>query len=263
MKKKFDKYHYYSIAVQSPEADIETFNKMFKQNRDRNPKSLKEDFCGAFLICKEWVKANDKNTAIGVDLDPVPLNYGFKTIDKDLTEKQKKRLTILNDNVLSVYSEKVDLTIAVNFSYFIFKTREQLKEYFKSAYKSLNGSGVFLIDCFGGSESQEPNQEITIFKREKFNYIWDQKSFDPISNFAKFEIHFKLKGQKLRKRCFTYDWRMWTIPELREILDEVGFKKTLVYWEGTNKRGGGDGNFRVRKKGEDCQSWIAYLCAIK
>lgn len=65
------------------------------------------------------------------------------------------------------------------------------------------------------------------------------------------------------KDVFTYDWRMWSISELREIMDEVGFKETKVYWEGTNRLGGGNGVFSEVEKGEACLSWIAYIVGVK
>ena len=263
MKNHFNKYHYYTIAVQSPAADVDTFFKIYKENKGKLPSTLKEDFCGTFLICKEWVKRNPKNRAFGLDLDPAPLKYGLKLADRVLTSEQRERLSIINGDVLRVKTLPVDLTVAVNFSYYIFKTRKQLHAYFTSAYKSLDKNGILLIDSFGGSECQHPNKEVTRFKRQKFDYIWEQKSFDPVTNGAKFEIHFKVKGHGLKKRCFTYDWRMWTIPEIREIMLEAGFKKTLVYWEGTTRAGGGDGKYKVSEKGEDCAAWIAYICGIK
>ena len=36
---------------------------------------------------------------------------------------------------------------------------------------------------------------------------------------------------------------MWSLPEIREILKEVGFKESHVYWEGTDEDGEGDGVF--------------------
>lgn len=57
---------------------------------------------------------------------------------------------------------------------------------------------------------------------------------------------------------------MWSIPELRDILEDVGFKRTHVYWEGTDKDGEGDGVFkRIEVSDEDCESWVAYIVAEK
>ena len=99
---------------------------------------------------------------------------------------------------------------------------------------------------------------------DDFSYFWDLDSFDPISNHVMYYIHFKLKKEKERReKCFVYDWRMWTIPELREVLEEAGFSKSHVYWEGTTAEGEGDGNFTRTEKGEECEAWIAYVVAEK
>ena len=68
-------------------------------------------------------------------------------------------------------------------------------------------------------------------------------------------------GTKLRK-AFTYDWRLWTIPEIRECLADAGFRRSHVYWEGTDHATGeGDGTFRRTTVGEACGGWIAYIAA--
>jgi cyclopropane fatty-acyl-phospholipid synthase-like methyltransferase len=155
---------------------------------------------------------------------------------------------------------QVDIVAAFNFSYFIFKTRSIMKTYFTQAKKSLKPKGLFILDAFGGTDSQKANIEKT--KRRGFIYYWDQKSFDPVTYHAKFQIHFKLNNEtKKRENIFSYDWRLWTLPELRDLLEEVGFKKVYTYWEGTTKKGKGDGKFKRVTHGEECEGWIAYLVA--
>ena len=31
--------------------------------------------------------------------------------------------------------------------------------------------------------------------------------------------------------AFTYEWRLWAIPEVLEMLKEAGYAKSRVYWE--------------------------------
>ena len=52
---------------------------------------------------------------------------------------------------------------------------------------------------------------------------------------------------------------MWSIPEIREILEDAGFKHTVVYWEGDDDDGGGNGEFDVCEETEQCDSWVVYL----
>ena len=263
----FDKYFYYNLSVQSADADVEFFDRVYKELRSgKKAQSLREDFCGAFDICCEWVKLDSDKRAYGVDFDSEPLEYGKRSYIPRLSEPQKQRVELVKGDVLETPLKSVDITCAVNFSYFIFKERKVLKEYFQRVYNSLNENGVFVMDCFGGSQCQESNEEETEYEDEKFSYFWDQDSFDPLNNNAVFNIHFKRFGEAKRQKVFTYDWRMWSIPELKDILEEVGFKKTDIYWEGTDEDGEGDGVYTKVKdgeKGEECEAWVAYLVASK
>jgi cyclopropane fatty-acyl-phospholipid synthase-like methyltransferase len=259
---KFDKYEYYSKAVQSADNDVRFLKKVFRQIQKKEATTLREDFCGTFMICEEWVKMNREHQAYGVDLDSEPVDYGKKRILKSLKEEQQKRVHISLQNVLEPGLPTADIVAALNFSYYIFKQRQDLKRYFSQVFKSLKSDGVFVIDTFGGSESYEAHEEKT--RHQGFTYFWDQKNYEPLTNEAKFEIHFQIKGEKRRRRkAFTYDWRLWSIAELRDILNEVGFANVVVYWEGTTKDGEGDNNFKPSLKGEECESWIAYLACSK
>ncbi len=260
-RRVFDKYDYYFRSVQSAETDVHFLRKAFKELKGKEPRTLREDFCGTFALSCEWIKLNPKFDAYGVDLDPEPLAYGRSHNLPKLKSDQQKRLHLLEGNVLHWNLPTADLAIAMNFSYFVFKTRDVMKKYFTNVFKSLKKDGVFILDCFGGSQCFDAIEETT--NHRSFKYFWDQTGFDPVTNRALFHIHFQPKGQKKVEQVFTYDWRMWSLPELREILSEVGFKKTHVYWEGTTKSGEGNGVFTRTEKGEACESWIAYIAAEK
>lgn len=259
--KGFDKYYYYIESVQNPKGDAEFFLQTYKERKKKTPKVLREDFCGTFAICCEWAKLNKDFTAYGVDLDKEPIAYGKANYLPKLKEEQQARVKILNKNVLDKNLPKADVIGALNFSYFLFKRREDLKKYFANCLKTLNKDGVFIIDCFGGGQCQAAIEEETEFKN--FSYFWDQTNYNPVKNEAEFYIHFKLKGQAKIERVFHYDWRMWTIAELTDILEEVGFKKSTVYWEGNDSKGEGNGIFTPSEIGEECDSWIAYIVSEK
>ena len=46
-------------------------------------------------------------------------------------------------------------------------------------------------------------------------------------------------------------------------MDEAGFTRNQVYWEGTNRKGEGTGKFEVTEVGEECEGWVAYIIAEK
>ena len=68
----FDKYVYYNRSVQSPDVDTEFVADCYKELRGGQARVLREDFCGGFAVCCEWVKRHKKNRAIGIDLDELP-----------------------------------------------------------------------------------------------------------------------------------------------------------------------------------------------
>jgi hypothetical protein len=257
----FDKYHYYLKSVQNPSSDVLFLRDTYKELRGKEPATLREDFCGTFSICCEWVKLANRNRAYGVDLDSEPILYGLTHHVPKLQPPQRERVKVLQENVLNPGLPKADLIAAMNFSHFIFKERAMMKSYFHNCFATLNPGGLLVVDAFGGSQCQEANEEET--EHKDFSYYWDQESFDPVTNHAMFHIHFKLKGQKKLEKVFSYDWRMWSLPELREMMHESGFRKTHVYWEGSNKAGEGNGKFRAVEKGEECQAWIAYVVGEK
>ena len=199
----------------------------------------------------------------GVDIDPEPVAYGKEHYLSELTDEQKQVIDIREGNVLTGELPKVQMAFAFNFSYFTFKERHVLKQYFQNMYNSLEKDGVMVLDCFGGSKCQEANEEETEYEDEGYSYFWDQDSFNPVNNHAQFYIHFQKEGENKREKVFSYDWRMWSLPEIREILKEVGFKESHVYWEGTDEDGEGDGVFTRTELGEDCESWVSYIVGVK
>lgn len=258
-----EKYQLYEEAVQSPEGEVEILRDIYKQLRAKSAKILREDFCGSCALSSAWVKSQPKAQSYAVDLDLSPLHYAKTVHWNSLDKNAQKRLHIIEGNVLSAKTPLADIVAALNFSYFIFKDRERMKQYFKSAYKHLKSDGVFIIDLFGGLEAPKIYEERT--DRGSFIYSWECVEFNPIDHHIKFAIHFSLKdkGKSVFKNIFTYDWRLWSMPELKDILREVGFKKVFSFWEGDDGKGGGNGDFYISEREDNCESWIAYLAALK
>ena len=209
--KLFNKFEYYEQSVQNPPYEVDFVLKEYFRFRKKKPKLLREDFCGTAAISTEWVKRQPDHKALSVDLDPEPLAYNKEVHQNNLTVDQKSRLKIVQANVLNL-SSKADVTIAYNFSYFIFKERKKLLEYFKSVKKNLKPGGVFFLDAFGGPESFQ-----TVCDKKNhgpFTYYWDCKEFNLLTNDCTFAIHFERKGENIRRNVFLYHWRLWGIAEI-------------------------------------------------
>jgi hypothetical protein len=151
----------------------------------------------------------------------------------------------------------------MNLSYWIFKTRPELRHYFEQVHKSLVSDGIFFLDVYGGWETTKVQKERRKIGKGKkaFTYIWDQAEYDPITGYGTNYIHFRLPDGTNLKKAFSYDWRVWSIPEIRELLTEAGFKRITVYWEGEDENGEGDGIFTPAERGETCPVFISYITA--
>ena len=129
------KHKLYEESVQNHEADLEFMEEQFEKFRKRKAKTLREDFGGTAAMACDWVKLNPENKAWGIDLDPEPMKYGIENHYSKLNDEQKTRMEYIEGNVLHSYDFKADIIAAFNFSFFIFKKRAQLLEYFKKAYE--------------------------------------------------------------------------------------------------------------------------------
>jgi len=255
-----EKYDLYESSVQNPEADVAFISKEFKAAKGRQAISLREDFCGTGAMACHWVKTDPSRKAFGIDLDVEPISYGLDHHYLTMPESAQKRMQYIKGNVLSRYDFKTDIVVAFNFSYFLFKERKTLVQYFKSVNDHLNADGMFFIDLFGGTETRKELVESNKFKSHK--YIWDCDSYNPLTAECKYYIHFEKKGQRFEK-VFQYDWRMWDAKELQDVLTDAGFKNVQTYWEGVDKDGSGNGKFKKSFKAENCESWVTYISASK
>jgi len=266
-----DRHLLYTAAVQSVDPDIDFFKRVYKRHNGRPFRTLREDFCGTAALACEWVRRNEKNRAFGIDLDQETLAWAAKH-NVPALGKAAERLALTRGNVLDDSNPSADLIAALNFSFCVFKTRPFLLDYFRKVRSKLEPGGVFVLDIFGGTEAGAIDEEKRAIeaceafdgrKVPSFTYVWDQYRFNPVDHHIVCRIHFKLAdGTKLR-RAFVYDWRLWTIPELRELLEEAGFARSDVYVEGWDEEADDtDGIFRRRKKFENQSGWVAYVVGL-
>ncbi len=256
---QYDRYRLYEASVQSPKSDIDFALGLYKKLRGRKPRTLREDFCGVASNAIEFIKRDSTYSAVGIDLDPEALAYSRKHKLKRLTEQERKRLTLVREDVLKAAHIKNDLTIALNFSYFIFKDRITLLRYFKSVRAALRPGGIFVMDAFGGTDTMDTYKDERRYRN--FSYYWECQRFDVLTQECLYAIHFKWprKRGKFYKNAFRYDWRHWTLPELKDLLQEAGFRLADVYWEGSTSRGMGNGVFKKVKRADNIASWLCYI----
>lgn len=258
-----DIHDLYQRSVQDVVTEIDFVDGEFKRIRKRRASLIREDFCGTANTSCEWVRRRGTNRAIGVDLDQPTLDWGVAHNLSKLRPAQRDRVTLLNRNVLHPGREgsDVDAVLAMNFSYWIFKTRPLLRAYFSAVRKSLVSDGLFFLDFYGGPDSLKIAKERRACRG--FTYVWDQAAYDSLTGDYTCHIHFAFPDGSRIRNAFTYHWRLWNLVEIRELLAEAGFKRSTVYLEGDDGKGGGDGHFAPAKVGENCLAWLAYIVAEK
>ena len=161
---------------------------------------------------------------------------------------------------------KVDIVGVGNFSYCAFAPWDDLVKYFTCARRSLKKNGVIIIEAAGGPGMTEELRETTTFKRNGkfwFRFIWSQRAFDPIRHSLRFSISFQLPDETLLKDVFAYDWRLWTLPELRRALEDAGFSAVKWYWEDRDRHGKLSGPHRLVEKGKNDRSWVSFVVGLK
>lgn len=258
-----DKYVLYQRAVQSAEQDIEFLYETYKTVKGKEPRHLREDFCGTCLLSLNWAKLGDDFTAESYDIDPEPLEWGKKHNLLPAGEPATRVQQYLED-AREPSRQAPDVRCAQNFSYWIFKTRPEMLNYFRKVHQDLADDGMFVMDLHGGPESIQELEEETEMEDGSFTYVWDQDAINPITGEAKLHIHFRFPDGTEMTDAFTYDWRLWGLPELKEVLIDAGFSQVDCYWEGTDEDGeSGNGEFTISTEGDACLSYVAYLVAQK
>ena len=265
-----DKHALYEAAVQSVDADADFVERVYRKRNGAAPRDLREDFCGTAALACEWVRRGPDRRAWGIDLDVPTLDWGRRYRLAPLGE-DAARVHLIEGNVLDCADHHADVAVAMNFSFCVFRERAGLLRYFREVRRSLRAGGVFVIDIFGGTESGTVVTEKSPKPAEvqpdgrrvpAFTYIWEQAKFNPVDHEIVCHISFRLRGGKKIRRAFSYHWRLWTLPELRDLLADAGFESVDVYVEGWDDAADDtDGVFRKRVRFENQAGWVAYVVA--
>ena len=260
-----DRHLLYQQSVQDVETEIDFVEQTWSDLRQRPAVFLREDFCGTANTACEWVVRDENHQAVGIDLDMEVLEWGRLYNLAELEDGQFDRIELLNENVLRTRPGLADIILAMNFSYYLFMQRDELREYFVNALDSLVSDGILFLDAYGGYEAPmvlaEP-RECEDADGNEFTYIWEQAEFNPIDSCMTCHIHFEFPDKSRMDEAFSYRWRLWTLPEIREILYEAGFSQVDIYWEGTDeKKNEGNGIYMPAEIGDADPGWVCYIVA--
>ncbi len=268
-----DRHALYEVAVQGPDWDLDFLERAYRRwNGGREPRTFREDFCSTAALATAWAMRGPERRAWAVDLDPEPLAWARRH-RLPYVREVAKRVTLVRADVRTVATPKVDVACGLNFSWWVFKQRPDLLAYLRAAHRGLNAGGVLVLNAFGGTRGERPLVERTRKSAGNgpdgaptppFTYVWEQKRVDALGREILAHIHFELRDGRTLKRAFTYDWRMWTLPEIQEALREAGFRDVGVWTEGWDAESRThDGRLQRRATLENDDCWIAYIAAVK
>jgi hypothetical protein len=258
-----DRHRLYEQSVQCVEAEVDFIAERFERLRGRPARSLREDFCGTGAICCEWVRRDPGNRATGLDIDPGVLRWGHGHNVATLAPAQRRQVALIEADVLTARVPRSDVIIAMNFSYWLLKERATLRRYFVRVREQLADDGVLFLDAYGGYDAFRVITE----EREVddggdgFTYVWEQADYNPITGELRCHIHFDFPDGSRLERAFSYDWRLWTLPEIRELLAEAGFTRVICWWQGWDADDAPDGLFEPAERADADAGWICYVTA--
>ncbi|CAD5319676.1 unnamed protein product [Arabidopsis thaliana] len=167
---------------------------------------------------------------------------------------------------------KRDIVCAFNFSCCCLHKRSELVSYFKNARDALSKKGgIFVMDLYGGASAE--GQLKLQRKFPNFTYTWEQAEFDILSRKTRISLHYHLQKQNRKIRhAFSYSWRLWSLPEIKDCMEEAGFS-AVHFWlrempdasemRRTDGFGAGrDIKYEQVKSFQQCDSWNAYIVAV-
>ncbi|KAJ3707597.1 hypothetical protein LUZ61_011302 [Rhynchospora tenuis] len=305
------KFDLYQLSVQSPKGDISYMLKFFLMYiGGRQPLHLQEDFCGTALLSTEWLRSDPRRTAVGLDLDLESLDWCLDNNLGKVGSDASSRLSLFHGNVLKPFESRHvyhppkidfikdlslddrtgaqeqsgipttmgeatlparDIVCAFNYSCCCLHSRKDLIAYFRHAFNALSKrGGIFVMDLYGGTSS-----ECKLRLQRKFSgftYIWEQEEFDVINRKTKISLHFQFGKKKALRHAFSYHWRLWSIPEIKDCMEEAGFKSvhfwmrempdTHLHENADEYTAGRDVKYEELSSFRQRDAWNAYVVAV-
>ncbi|KAJ3057111.1 hypothetical protein HK097_000575 [Rhizophlyctis rosea] len=220
------------------------FGKPDEFGQFRKPLILREDFCGTAILCRAFCKSHVEREAYGVDLDPSVIYYAKSVTLSEGPESERVKVTL--GNVLSTPTElglpEVDITAGLNYGCFYFKKRRDLVKYLTNARMGLRKGGCLIVDVFGGARVTSRGGRLNRRDFGKFSYFFEQKPFEATTNTARVHLHFRFEDGSWLKNAFQYDFRAYTIVEIKEAMLDAGFRHTQTWVAGSAEQEDAEGS---------------------
>lgn len=219
------RYDFYERCVQSPPIVV----RLLRAIHGGDPAVLAEDFCGTAAVAREWVRQVAGGRAVATDRDPEPLARargcrGVRLVRGDVLDPGRTR------------RERADVIFVGNFSIGEIHDRPGLVAYLRRCRARLRPGGAFVCDTYGGESAFTAGSVRRIINMpggRRIVYTWEQRRADPATARVVNAMHFRVERdgwvEQTLHDAFVYDWRLWSVPELRDALAEAGFGRSEIY----------------------------------
>ncbi|HYE62634.1 MAG TPA: class I SAM-dependent methyltransferase [Phycisphaerales bacterium] len=261
-----DRYECYELCVQS----ARHVTAMLRGIHANEPTILREDFCGTAAVARRWCEEGGR--AVGIDLDGDALDRAARLArNLNITD----RLTLTRADCIATPpapNDAADIVWVGNFSLGYIYDRPALIQYLCHTRERLLrgqggfGGGVFVCDLYGGAGAfRLGSLDRTHMSRgpEVIKYHWEHEAADPVTGMVRNAISFRVirDGELMAEwpRAFVYDWRLWSLPELRDAFAEAGYQRVAVYKE-LNVAPGQQPR-PVESPGELGEDWVVMVAA--
>jgi hypothetical protein len=239
-----DKFECYELCVQSPRHVVA----FLRGVHGERPTVLREDFCGTAAFSRRWVREaltrGELCRSVAVDCDAATIARAHEmAIAMGCEDGVEFRM---HDAVRAepTTMDGCDVVFVGNFSIGYIHSRTDLVRYFQRSRERLAmsnagfGGGIFVCDTYGGAGAFTLGgiQRVHQSKgHHRVHYAWQHEAADAMTGMVRNSISFRveLEGEIIAElpRVFVYEWRLWSIAELREAMAEAGFRRSAVYKE--------------------------------
>lgn len=245
----------YEACVQSPRHVVSLLRAIYRANTGTSPRVLHEDFCGTAAVSKRFVHDGDKASevwqALATDLDDVAIAEATRLLDVSTSGVVVAKHdclagvdAVLPAGVQPELARGADIIWTGNFSIGYAHDRATLMRYLRHCKQRVDagnagfGGGFLACDTYGGKGAfvlGSLERTHTAKTGEQIRYLWEHEAADPMTGMVRNSISMRLlmEGEVLAEypRAFVYEWRLWSLAELREAMLEAGFTRVDVYKE--------------------------------
>ena len=224
--RRVNRFDLYEAAVQSPEVQC----RFFRALHGGEPLVLADDFSGAGGLARGWLGLSERYASIATDRDELPLAHAYVRATERFGEGVFKRFGLQRASVVEAGGH-VDVAVALNFGVSELQRRAELVGYFRHSLFRLNNGGVMVVDTYGGPTAYDTGRYRVEASLDGagFVYEWEQRRGDPLTGRVECAMHFEVDGGTRVEDAFVYDWRLWSVPEVRDAMMEAGYRSTEVH----------------------------------